>query len=414
MADYIINPLKLNDPEADPVIKELFNEIVRAKQLRKSPFFARGEYYIRRDGKLISVELTHDLLMRERRTSSGDYRLEVLEPNSFANGGFGHLYLSLGVIKPELNYVFNSKTRVCKAIAFDTDAATREDITRESVNTQKNELLHSKDVVFDEQFGGYIVMRKAGDIDLFDFYDRSDRYRLKLTLQQRLQLVLNILEAVNKQVYELGLIHNDLKLENMLVNSNDLSVIIVDYAMAQNLSEPPYDQTLRGTADYLAPEIYTAYMRSHASDVFAIGITIARLFGDLSRNQMDLISNLDTLLNIIRDQRWKALFRNISAPKELQERIILFINSLTAFEPTTRPRIPDAIENWKGIMELYKKWESQKTFQSTKHFTPYYSETSPHWMFNKPRPPRTPSHNTGITQGVEKELISRTVSCCRY
>jgi serine/threonine protein kinase len=51
-----------------------------------------------------------------------------------------------------------------------------------------------------------------------------------------------------------GIMHRDLKLENILVDENGY-LKIIDYGLAKTLSEGQTSKTFCGTPEYLAPEM---------------------------------------------------------------------------------------------------------------------------------------------------------------
>jgi serine/threonine protein kinase len=87
-------------------------------------------------------------------------------------------------------------------------------------------------------------------------------------------------------IHDKGIIHKDLKLENILLKQQSPRLVlakIADFGFAKELKpgKSEFSETWHpGTVNYMAPELLNApgaYPVSFASDVYAFGITIARI-----------------------------------------------------------------------------------------------------------------------------------------
>jgi serine/threonine-protein kinase len=86
-------------------------------------------------------------------------------------------------------------------------------------------------------------------------------------------------------IHEHGIVHRDLKLENILVKESaaqEPKCMIVDFGVARSKERLPGLQTTGrgvrfGTLDYMAPEVLNAHPASFASDVYAFGLLIGEL-----------------------------------------------------------------------------------------------------------------------------------------
>eukprot|EP00931_Biecheleriopsis_adriatica_P047017 TRINITY_DN27076_c0_g1_i1.p1 TRINITY_DN27076_c0_g1~~TRINITY_DN27076_c0_g1_i1.p1 ORF type:complete len:482 (-),score=86.81 TRINITY_DN27076_c0_g1_i1:105-1487(-) len=122
----------------------------------------------------------------------------------------------------------------------------------------------------------YVIMEFVDGEDLFDLMQSR---RLG---DQDLRLIIGQLLHAVGELHESGIIHRDIKLENVVVRK-DLSVKLIDFDDIE--SWPPHplrDETTRwvcGTDQYIAPEAYLGNF-SPASDLFAVGALLYRmLFG---------------------------------------------------------------------------------------------------------------------------------------
>ncbi|HAV1168852.1 hypothetical protein, partial [Legionella pneumophila] len=117
------------------------------------------------------------------------------------------------VLAPEENYLFKSRTdekaRICKIIPI-TKVFTQEVIVQEGANTKMNKLLRCKTPALDDK-QGYLVMKNAGTMDLFELLEALDAGIITLNVKEKLQLTYTIIKAVIEQSHNLNLIHTDLK-----------------------------------------------------------------------------------------------------------------------------------------------------------------------------------------------------------
>jgi len=83
---------------------------------------------------------------------------------------------------------------------------------------------------------------------------------------------LQIIMAIG-YLHSKGIMHRDLKLENVLVDE-DGYLKIIDYGLAKTLQGSAVTKTFCGTPEYLAPEMVTQAGHDFSVDWWAIGILI--------------------------------------------------------------------------------------------------------------------------------------------
>ena len=135
--------------------------------------------------------------------------------------------------------------------------------------------------------------------------DLHDAIRNKLIPKKdRVRIARQIIESVCV-LHENGVIHRDIKLNNILLDSKN-NVIISDFSLAKVVLGPCSDGTHTGTigtVTYRAPEVVSNQLYSFPSDVWSIGVVLYELFTnkilvlDSDETTFDFLSNKVKLFN---------------------------------------------------------------------------------------------------------------------
>lgn len=87
-------------------------------------------------------------------------------------------------------------------------------------------------------------------------------------------------------------VHCDIKPTNIMVRADDFSPVIVDFGLAQDLTDLKPMNGISGTPYYMAPEVFHDQLPSPAWDAYALGVTASVcIIGNQFRNR-----NIDELL----------------------------------------------------------------------------------------------------------------------
>lgn len=107
--------------------------------------------------------------------------------------------------------------------------------------------------------------------------------QLNLTTTERLTLSLAILRAVKEQAHQLGIVHRDLKAENIMVHRASNQVNLIDFSYGKLLNDPDSKPGPAGTLVtmppeqfYYPPEDFPLY--SVKADSYSTGKTLAELW----------------------------------------------------------------------------------------------------------------------------------------
>lgn len=112
-----------------------------------------------------------------------------------------------------------------------------------------------------------------------------DEVAPRLTLDQRIQLVATVAEAV-QAAHAIGLVHRDLKPSNILVEESPehgLKPFVVDFGIAREEAAPgpTVSGQVVGTPGYMAPEQASGAARTldRRADIFSLGVILYELVG---------------------------------------------------------------------------------------------------------------------------------------
>lgn len=143
-----------------------------------------------------------------------------------------------------------------------------------------------------------IVMDLASGVDLHSLTNpRFGADPLPMATIRRLQIGSNAIEAI-EELHKTGLLHCDIKGKNFMVNPITGKVSYIDLGFATEVKDPKTgivlkndqgEPLIKGTEGYMAPEIDSEGRYSEASDVYALGITLADLFGLKKENAYNTV-----------------------------------------------------------------------------------------------------------------------------
>ncbi|KAG0323145.1 hypothetical protein BGZ99_002922 [Dissophora globulifera] len=124
--------------------------------------------------------------------------------------------------------------------------------------------------VFSEDRYYYVVTELAKDGELFDNVKRRNNF----TEPEARHVFRQLLNGV-KYLHDRGIVHRDLKLENVLVmDRRNLDVKISDFGLANVIGESAFLSTVCGTPSYVAPEVIRKEKYGKAVDMWSLGVLL--------------------------------------------------------------------------------------------------------------------------------------------
>ncbi|MEE4329761.1 MAG: serine/threonine-protein kinase [Wenzhouxiangella sp.] len=184
----------------------------------------------------------------------------------------------------------------------------------------------------------YQVIQLVDGQDLARLLERLRRHpvpaRRLLPLHHVFRLVGEVLEGL-EYAHGAGVIHQDLKPANVLVENRAGRALIADFGIAKTLQiESLTRGMVVGTPTYLSPEQAAARDTDHRTDLYAVGVVLFELLaGELPVRDEDA---METVTRKVRDP--ESFF--LQAPQECSERITKAMESIilraTAVTPQAR------------------------------------------------------------------------------
>jgi len=223
-------------------------------------------------GRLLDPELGNDKTPHTRVDSEDDLgRFYTLSGNILGKGAFGTVIEAFG---EDQKLVAIKKVDKAKAGNAEVILLEREvQILKTIGHAYIIELLH----VLETSSTMYLVQEKC-DTHLGNYLNQQDDKKLPETQCQ------NIIRQAADALYYLhkkGIIHRDLKCENILVvrspqSQFDIEIRITDFGLAV-ISGQEFQESTCGTPLYMAPEILLRHSYSLQCDIWSLGIISYRI-----------------------------------------------------------------------------------------------------------------------------------------
>ena len=125
---------------------------------------------------------------------------------------------------------------------------------------------------FDNKF--HLITELVDSETLYDFILREETL-----LEESAALIIKYLLEALVYLEENGIIHRDIKLENILVvyESDDIKIKLIDFGLAIKINEVTGTKKIFGSPGYIAPEILRGSEYSTKTDVFSAGVILYTL-----------------------------------------------------------------------------------------------------------------------------------------
>jgi len=201
-----------------------------------------------------------------------------------------------------------------------------------------------------------LILELAANDTIFEYVLVSKGFEEKLACSYFKELITTV-----NNIHNLGYVHRDIKLENILIDSN-YNMKLADFGFARSFDESNKDKMLTrlGTEYYIAPEMrrQDPYVGVKI-DTFSCGVVLfIMIFG---RPPFRQASSVDPLYKHFSDEQpekfWEKLERKLNGGKEYNMALKLLINDLLTSDPDKRPNANQILKYEWMQQEIYTKEE---------------------------------------------------------
>lgn len=352
----------------------------RAKKLFKSLKRRTDKYdrlYWEKGQKVHGIRLEHDVICRKSK-KSGDVRYEFVDTSKpVSNRSKNRVYRVQATLRKDgiklRGYIGKKgtpKQRLAKYSLHDADSPVS-DIYTEYNGANIAGLLHVKLPVIENNQRSFLIMREVPGASLADIIDADLTHQEPMTLHQRLELSIALMEALYTQVSQYEHRHRDIKPDNIIVDRDNegriKQVYILDYGFVVLAKQ--LDRRSAGTPGYAAPEVWRGqtWKQSTKTDVYSMGCIIALIWG-INYSMLALSDNYIKAID--------TLFGNIANLDKLNQSIIRdSLARMFADRPEHRPDIRE-------IISIFKTIDLDRKASITETATPTTKPPLPIKLFN--------------------------------
>ena len=222
-----------------------------------------------------------------RRKRENDVKLEDFEIKmQLGKGTFGRVYLAE---LPNVKQKYAIKA-IRKDVLIEYDQIASTALEKDILFEADHPFLCGMEYLFQSEARLYFVMPFINGGELYKIFQEQKRFAEDAVRFYAAQIII----AIGK-LHEKGIMHRDLKLENIMVDETGY-IKIIDYGLAKMLSSDEVAMSYCGTPEYLAPEMVNHQGHDMSVDWWAVGILIYEMLIGVTpffnRNRQVLMSKI--------------------------------------------------------------------------------------------------------------------------
>lgn len=350
MPHILINPLRIS--KTDRLLLRALTGVYPEDQV----FQKSKEYTV--DGKRIT--LTHSLVKHQGK--DGQQRLLIINDDDksalVGSGSFSQVYISNHTFKADGRVIkkapqqerivkFQNMSNIEK-LSADSELSYLELHRQGSQCAEALAELHHKREIIDTTTDQRVEIERRfpgmtlHDFSDFEFSSKSPAYLTGLEMDELFILTWNLLAALRNQATEQGIVHRDIKTDNILVDPKTLNVWLIDFGFAIPVNNPQYTH-FKGNFMLVGPELcHSNAPPTPLSDIFLMGKVLQAVW---TRHKWNNVKHKDLVFESLR----------------------AFLNDMTNDDVTKRIDVHTALGRIHAIRMEYLLKEQMKNLEARKH-----------------------------------------------
>ena len=211
-------------------------------------------------------DMTKDYLLENSIRSPIKSKYQILE-SQVGKGAYGQIYLGIDKSGKKYAIKFIKKKKLIKGEFLANEVRIGSKMKHPNILSIKEVYEDSKTIS--------LVMEYCADGDLFDYITKNPQE--KLDDINTIDILVQILSAINYLHNEVKVSHRDIKPENFLITMTEKNrplVKLIDFGMAQYIKKGQKMRGKIGTTMYMAPEILMKVPYDEKIDIWSTGIIL--------------------------------------------------------------------------------------------------------------------------------------------
>ena len=205
-----------------------------------------------------------------------------------------------------------------------------------------------------------ISMQRCQGIQLFQLICNDTTRLSVLTVEQRLTLCIELLKQLKLRFHQKGYMHGDIKPGNIEVKYDNIygwQVNIIDFDTTKSCNATEIEDKIAFSPHYSGPEIFQNG-KNQSSDLYAMALIFAELFGDRYQQNLLLIYKSADILQRRKINNWVIAFDMFHQIPELNDSLrfslVDILTKMTSIDVNKRPDIDICISNLETIYLNYR------------------------------------------------------------
>lgn len=351
------------DPNKRPTIDEVaiaFENILRNYQLDiLTGYFEQFLHALQGEDIMMNLPIDADnilpfiLVKRESNKHPNEIRWEVIASNAIVIHNQSQIYPSLGALRLENGkWVFKPRLHHERQCKIQKTPLSENEIEQRVVAEITVGQTHLKTPVVLRDGKVFTISRYLPGNDLIDIINQMFALNKNEYIEKTFSLIFQIIDAL-KIVHDSGIIHKDIKPDNIIHDSNQQTCTIIDYEFSSKIGVPGKKEC--GTIGYRSPESFEKTELTQASDIFSLAFTILAILR-VHPPQLAKNNPYQCSINPLFYELYTSLKDIFSV--EVIQCIQLTLQRMTVKNPTDRCTLEDVRLAFTEIQKRYQQSET--------------------------------------------------------